>query len=102
MNSDVTVFFLDILPRLKKGVIVQIHDIFLPLDYPPAWAKKFYSEQYLLASYLLAEGNKFDILLANAFIMNDLELSQILSSLWDHPNVKKAKNRGGSFWIQMK
>src|ERR1035438_7582905 len=33
MNSDVTVFFLEILPRLQPGVLVHIHDIFLPLDY---------------------------------------------------------------------
>jgi hypothetical protein len=29
-NSDVTVFFLELMPRLKPGVIVHIHDIFLP------------------------------------------------------------------------
>jgi hypothetical protein len=34
-NSDSTVFFLDILPRLGDGVVVGIHDIFLPFDYPP-------------------------------------------------------------------
>ena len=33
-NSDVTVFFLEILPRLRPGVIVHIHDIYLPYDYP--------------------------------------------------------------------
>src|SRR6185503_9200227 len=35
MNSDVTVAFLEVLPRLNKGVRVQIHDICLPYDYPP-------------------------------------------------------------------
>ncbi len=33
-NSDVTVCFLEILPLLKKGVIVHIHDVYLPYDYP--------------------------------------------------------------------
>jgi len=33
-NSDVTVFFLDVLPRLRPGVILHIHDIYLPYDYP--------------------------------------------------------------------
>jgi len=34
MNSDVTVFFVDILARIKPGVIIHIHDITLPYDYP--------------------------------------------------------------------
>jgi len=33
-NSDAMVFFMETLPRLKKGVIVHIHDIYLPYDYP--------------------------------------------------------------------
>jgi len=36
-NSDAMIFFLELLPFLKKGVIVQIHDIYLPYDYPMAW-----------------------------------------------------------------
>jgi predicted O-methyltransferase YrrM len=55
-NSDATVFFLDVLPRLPPGVLVGVHDVFLPYDYPPEWVKSYYSEQYLLAAYLLAGG----------------------------------------------
>jgi hypothetical protein len=46
-NSDVTAFYLDILPRLKSGVVIQIHDVFFPYDYPPEWSDGFYNEQYL-------------------------------------------------------
>jgi hypothetical protein len=98
MNSDVAVFFLDVLPRLKAGVLVQFHDIFLPYDYPPEW-KGYYSEQYLLAVYILAESDKFDIVLPNAFITNDAELSSILTPLWDVTNTHEL-NEGLSFWIQ--
>jgi hypothetical protein len=55
MNSDVTTFFLDVLPELPAGVFVGIHDIYLPDDYPPRWANRYRSEQYLLAALLLAE-----------------------------------------------
>jgi hypothetical protein len=34
MNSDVTGFMLDVLPRLRPGVLVYVHDIPLPWDYP--------------------------------------------------------------------
>jgi hypothetical protein len=53
MNSDVTALSLDVLPRLPAGVIVEVHDITLPGDYPPQWTGRYYSEQYLLAAYLL-------------------------------------------------
>jgi len=43
-NSDATVFFLDVLPRLKPGVVVHVHDIFWPFDYPSIWRARYYSE----------------------------------------------------------
>lgn len=94
MNSDATVVFLDILPRLKPGVIVECHDIALPYDYPPHWAEKFYAEQYLLAAYLLAEGKRFEILLPNAFISLDAELSEILDPLWLDPRLNAGSRKG--------
>ena len=100
MNSDVAVFFLDVLPRLKAGVFVEFHDIFLPYDYPTE-GKIYYSEQYLLAVYLLAESNKFVIVLPNAFICNDAELNSILDSVWDATNTREL-TEGLSFWIQTK
>jgi hypothetical protein len=99
MNSDVTAIFLDILPRLKPGVIVEFHDIFLPNDYPPHWGKRYYSEQYLLAAYLLDRGSRFAILLPNAFISRDSSLKGILEPIFtDHRWGDKGFD-GGSFWI---
>lgn len=49
-NSDSVVLLLEVLPRLKPGVLVHIHDIWLPYDYPPEWSSRYYSEQYLLAA----------------------------------------------------
>jgi hypothetical protein len=103
MNSDVTVVFLEILPRLKPGVLVQLHDILLPYDYPPEWTNRFYSEQYLLAAYLLAEGDKLNIVLPNAFISYERELSGILDEIWNNPNIEGVKSRkGSSFWFEIK
>jgi hypothetical protein len=100
MNSDSTVVFLDILPKLKSGVLVQIHDIFLPEDYPATWKERYYSEQYLLASYLLAKGNKFEIILPNYFISKDPELAKILDNIWDHPRMNGVEKHGISFWLR--
>ncbi len=35
VGSDVTHLFLEVLPRLRPGVVVHVHDIYLPYDYAP-------------------------------------------------------------------
>lgn len=100
MNSDVTTIFLDILPRLKKGVFVEFHDIFLPYDYPPSWKKRYYSEQYLLAVSILAE--TFSVVLPTTFISNDVRLCTLMDPLWNNPHMKGVERDGSSFWIQTK
>ncbi len=100
-NSDATVFFLEILPRLKPGVIVHIHDIYLPYDYPQFMCDRFYSEQYMLAAFLLANAQKFRPLLPNYFISEDPELSAAIAPVWEHPNLAGVERHGGSFWLQI-
>ena len=53
-GSDVDLLFNRILPRLPAGVIVHIHDIFLPFDYPPVWGWRAYNEQQGVAPLLVA------------------------------------------------
>jgi hypothetical protein len=101
-NSDATVFFLEILPNLRSGVIVHIHDIFLPYDYPQEMCNRFYSEQYGLAIYLLAAPEKFTILLPNAFIFHDTELAANLLPIWEQREMINLPRHGGSFWLQIK
>lgn len=64
-GSDAVVFFLEVVPLLAPGVVVHMHDVFLPADYPPAWASRHYSEQYLLAAQLLAAPESHEVLAAN-------------------------------------
>jgi hypothetical protein len=101
-NSDSMVFFLEILPKLKPGVIVHIHDIYLPYDYPQFMCDRFYSEQYGLAMYLLANPSKFHTILPNYFISEDKELSGLISPIWDHDHLRNVEKHGGSFWIQIR
>jgi hypothetical protein len=54
-GGDVNYLYLEVLPRLKCGVIVHIHDIFLPREYPKEWVfqlRRSWSEQYLLQAFL--------------------------------------------------
>ena len=102
MNSDATVMFLDVLPRLRPGVLVEIHDIFLPADYPPHWVERYYSEQYLLAAYILAQGQTMDILLPNFFVTNDPQLHRIVQPIFSASIMNEVKSGGGSFWLKIK
>ena len=109
-NSDVTVFFLDVLPRLRAGVLVHVHDIYLPDDYPPAWNNRLYSEQYLLGAMLLCGAPPFRVVLPNYFVCTDNALSARIRAIFHvdgdaldvpftYPN--SAGIPGVSFWIEM-
>lgn len=100
-NSDAMVFFMEILPKLKKGVIVHIHDIYLPYDYPQFMCDRFYTEQYGLAMYILANPARYQTILPNYFIFEDAELSKQISPMWDHPNLNGVETHGGSYWIRI-
>jgi SAM-dependent methyltransferase len=104
-NSDATVFFLDLLPRLAGGVLVGVHDVFLPFDYPPEWGSSYYSEQYLLAAYLLAEADSFRPILPCTYVLADPE--RYASRLVANPHFAGAPrpwNRhvlpGVAFWFE--
>ena len=55
-GNDVARLFLDLVPALPPGVIVHVHDIFLPYEYPREWiaAGQGWNEQYLLHALLSA------------------------------------------------
>lgn len=101
MNSDVTVFFLEILPRLRRGVMVHIHDIYLPLDYQPECAHWFYSEQYLLAASLLAGHKNYEILLPNFYVCLTEGVRRVIDSFWNRPELADVPVSGCSFWIDI-
>lgn len=70
IGSDVQYEYLEILPRLKKGVIIHLHDIFLPLEYPRDWVLKeyrFWTEQYLLQAFL-SFNQSFEVLWAGSYM----------------------------------
>jgi hypothetical protein len=70
--GDVEFEFLHILPNLPKGVIVQVHDIFSPRDYPAQWLnveRRFWNEQYLLEAFL-SFNHEFEIICSLNHLMH--------------------------------
>ena len=76
-GSDVDMLLGRVLPALPPGVLVQIHDIFLPEDYPPSWDWRGYSEQLGVLPLLL--GGRFEVLFSSRYVVTrmrpDLERS---------------------------
>jgi len=63
-EGDVLFEYLQLLPRLPTGVIVHVHDIFSPRNYPREWLEdevRFWNEQYLLEAFL-TENDKWQII----------------------------------------
>jgi len=69
-GGDVLYLYLEILPRLKPGVFVHVHDISLPEPYPSCYLDYgwFWNEQYLLQAYLV-NNNKVKILWPGNYLM---------------------------------
>ncbi len=53
-GGDVTWIFHEIVPRLRVGVVVHVHDVFLPEEYPESWVMegRGWNESYLVRSFL--------------------------------------------------
>jgi hypothetical protein len=100
MNADTTVFFLDVLPRLAPGVLVGIHDIRLPDDYAAEFAERWYSEQYLLACWLLGGGAGMRLRLPAAYVTHRTRLAAPLDALWDRPGLEDVERHGDAFWFE--
>ena len=103
-NSDVTVFFTEILPTLPKGILYTLHDIFLPFDYPEKWITEllnWYNEQYLFCSYLLGGAACDKIIFPNAFLCHDNDIIKVCSSLWGEGKLFYEKPVYGClFWME--
>jgi hypothetical protein len=98
-NSDVTVFFLEVLPRLKPGVLVQIHDIYLPDDYIAGHLDRLWNEQYLLATALLFGAERFEILFPSWFAIQDPGLRALAERLFRKGPMAELDLYGVSFWM---
>ena len=101
-NSDVTVFFLDVLPRLHEGTVVGLHDIFWPMDYPKPWIGRYYNEQYVLAAYILGMGVEFPLIFSCMYSAD--AFADRLERVLDRHNMDALKKLGigiggGALWF---
>jgi len=98
IGGDVNYLFLEVLPRLRPGVIVHVHDIFLPFEYRRDWVLdefRFWTEQYILQAFLTFN-SQFEVLLANSYL-NHYHQQHLKAAF---PGLSSWA--GGSFWMRRK
>jgi hypothetical protein len=109
MNSDVMFYFGKIFPILKSGVYIQIHDIFLPYEYPLGWINNgiFWNEQYMLYIFL-QNSNKFRVVFSNNYAKYKFgtELLDIQTNFYENKVLidREKYNEpfaGGSIWLKV-
>ncbi len=66
-RGDLPFLFCNVIPSLPAGVLVHVHDIFLPYDYPNLYDQWCHTEQYLLAC-MLAHSNRYRVVLATHWL----------------------------------
>jgi hypothetical protein len=69
-GGDVTFLLLEVVPALRPGVLVHVHDVFTPADYPAEWQRRrwLWSEQYVVEALLT--GNAYlEVLLAIPYLL---------------------------------
>lgn len=94
--SDAQFIYTEIVPRVKKGVLIHIHDIHYPFEYPESWIsqkRRAWNENYIVQSFLQFNEH-FKIVLWPHFLQSR------------HPSFLKENAprfldyAGGSIWLQ--
>ena len=97
-GSDVIYHFEEVLPRLKSGVIIHLHDIFYPMEYPKTWVtedKLSWNEIYYFRAFL-AGNSDYEILFWNNYMhRNYIDVMAEASDVFAH-------NGGASIWFRKK
>jgi SAM-dependent methyltransferase len=95
VGSDVNAELFDVLPALRRGVYVHLHDIFYPFEYPLEWVEegRGWNEAYIVRAFL-EYNDAFEIVLFNDFVAQHARARLERDfPLW-------LTNTGGSLWMR--
>jgi Methyltransferase domain/Domain of unknown function (DUF4214) len=95
VGSDVNFHFFEIFPALESGVLIHVHDIFYPFEYPEEWVfneNRSWNEIYVLRAFLMYN-RLFRIEFFNHFL--SLTHADLVNTLpWFE------RNCGGALWLR--
>jgi len=95
-GSDVHYEFLEILPVLQPGVLIHVHDIFWPFEYPKSWVvdeNRSWNELYALRAFLMYNPT-FRVEFFNDFFVRKH------SAMVQHDCPAMLQNPGGGIWLR--
>ncbi|MFA6098840.1 MAG: class I SAM-dependent methyltransferase [Patescibacteria group bacterium] len=95
IGSDVNYYLFEILPCLAPGVVIHIHDIFYPFEYPSEWVYKgiAWNEDYIIRAFL-QYNKQFQIMLFGNYI-------GLFQENWLREHMPRClENIGGSLWLK--
>ncbi len=95
IGNDVPFLYFQVLPKLSPGVLIHIHDIFLPYEYPKDWVVDYkwgFNEQILLNA-ILAWSNAFSIVWPGYFLQRS---DPNFSNFFPYSKGRRAQ----SFWLR--
>ncbi len=94
-GTDCDIEFNLMFPELSPGVVVHVHDIFLPFAYPAGWNDRNWNESCGLAPWVLS--GAFEVLFPTYYATQELndELYEVM------PNYARCgAHAGGAFWMR--
>lgn len=95
IGSDVNFLLFEVFPRLQPGVIIHLHDIFWPFEYPQSWITegRAWNEAYLIRAFLQFN-DAFEILLFNSYLgqRHSAPLQEIMPRFM--------RTTGASLWLR--
>jgi predicted O-methyltransferase YrrM len=96
-GNDVLVLFFQIVPSLRRGVIIHVHDIFLPYDYPREWIIDNlwdrFREQYIVQA-ILQSSKEYEVLWPGHY------LQRSLPGFSGHFNESLPRGNATSLWLR--
>lgn len=97
-RGDIPFIYNKLLPNLPRGVLVHVHDIFIPYDYPFIYQKRLYTEQYILHA-LLAHSHRYRVLFGTHFMSR--RHPETMQAVFGEVVGREDWFFGGSFWFQV-
>ena len=96
-GNDVVWIYGQILPRLAPGVLVHIHDVFLPGDYPEQWVREGWgwNENYLVEAFLQFNRG-FEVVLAMQWAVRNA-MPELVAAF---PGIKQHGLASGALWLR--
>jgi hypothetical protein len=95
VGSDVNHLFFKVFPTLRSGVMIHVHDIFYPFEYPKEWIYegRAWNEAYLLRAFLM-HNSAYEIIFWNDY------LARFHRAALERALPLGLKNTGGAIWLR--